>query len=374
MKIKRNAPCPCGSGKKYKKCCIDKETPHSHHNSNCEHGDDLVSSGYFVKKQINSPEYIHPYVVSKFIEPSSRTSQELFELRPELRERSKMMWYPSKVRSMKTEEIIEQLKLRGAQYSEAEFIKESEKQISAWGLAKKLWLKQIESWDQDISDFVGLASCILWEKLFNEGLIEKFSIEMLDDLMQEGYQNKKNCKSSADCWLHFWSLLERQFNLSAISSIDELDEVLKGTQSVFNWSGDMEMSLLNASINNENYAKKAIHYFEGFLAYFGEKGNRCTGNYKLALAECYCRISEYDKGKELMINLINEDPTRVQGYIGLEQVLSFQENSNSQDILKERLNILKKANDFPVVDGHDYDLIVRIEDLEEDLIKSTSSC
>ena len=25
MKIGRNEPCPCGSGKKYKKCCIDKE-------------------------------------------------------------------------------------------------------------------------------------------------------------------------------------------------------------------------------------------------------------------------------------------------------------------------------------------------------------
>ena len=24
MKIGRNAPCPCGSGKKYKKCCLDK--------------------------------------------------------------------------------------------------------------------------------------------------------------------------------------------------------------------------------------------------------------------------------------------------------------------------------------------------------------
>jgi uncharacterized protein YecA (UPF0149 family) len=22
---KRNAPCPCGSGKKYKKCCLNKE-------------------------------------------------------------------------------------------------------------------------------------------------------------------------------------------------------------------------------------------------------------------------------------------------------------------------------------------------------------
>ena len=24
MKIGRNKPCPCGSGKKYKKCCLDK--------------------------------------------------------------------------------------------------------------------------------------------------------------------------------------------------------------------------------------------------------------------------------------------------------------------------------------------------------------
>ena len=24
-KIGRNAPCPCGSGKKYKKCCMNKE-------------------------------------------------------------------------------------------------------------------------------------------------------------------------------------------------------------------------------------------------------------------------------------------------------------------------------------------------------------
>jgi len=26
-KVGRNSPCPCGSGKKYKKCCIDKNKP-----------------------------------------------------------------------------------------------------------------------------------------------------------------------------------------------------------------------------------------------------------------------------------------------------------------------------------------------------------
>ena len=27
MKINRNDPCPCGSGKKYKKCCVNKKEP-----------------------------------------------------------------------------------------------------------------------------------------------------------------------------------------------------------------------------------------------------------------------------------------------------------------------------------------------------------
>lgn len=27
MKIGRNTPCPCGSGQKYKKCCLDKSAP-----------------------------------------------------------------------------------------------------------------------------------------------------------------------------------------------------------------------------------------------------------------------------------------------------------------------------------------------------------
>ncbi len=29
MKIGRNAPCPCGSGKKYKNCCLNKEASSS---------------------------------------------------------------------------------------------------------------------------------------------------------------------------------------------------------------------------------------------------------------------------------------------------------------------------------------------------------
>lgn len=41
IKIGRNAPCPCGSGKKYKKCCIDK--PESLLNDMLSEGKNILS-------------------------------------------------------------------------------------------------------------------------------------------------------------------------------------------------------------------------------------------------------------------------------------------------------------------------------------------
>ena len=42
-KISRNAPCPCGSGKKYKKCCLDKDQAASRHKDHIP-----GSAGYFM--------------------------------------------------------------------------------------------------------------------------------------------------------------------------------------------------------------------------------------------------------------------------------------------------------------------------------------
>jgi len=42
-KISRNAPCPCGSGKKYKKCCLDKDQAASRHKEQIPE-----SAGYFM--------------------------------------------------------------------------------------------------------------------------------------------------------------------------------------------------------------------------------------------------------------------------------------------------------------------------------------
>ncbi len=44
-KIGRNDPCPCGSGQKYKKCCMTKNTPKSPITWTDQEGTHVVSEG-----------------------------------------------------------------------------------------------------------------------------------------------------------------------------------------------------------------------------------------------------------------------------------------------------------------------------------------
>jgi len=71
MKIGRNAPCPCGSGKKYKKCCLakDQQTGKSHQNN-----DDFIQPPpYGADGEMgDSGIRIRPYVIAKMVDPSEK--------------------------------------------------------------------------------------------------------------------------------------------------------------------------------------------------------------------------------------------------------------------------------------------------------------
>lgn len=58
MKIGRNQPCPCGSGKKYKKCCLNKETPQK---------EDQTGKHYFQFKGEKAEGIVHDLSVKSFL-------------------------------------------------------------------------------------------------------------------------------------------------------------------------------------------------------------------------------------------------------------------------------------------------------------------
>jgi hypothetical protein len=130
MKIGRNAPCPCGSGKKYKKCCLndDQETKrmHSDHNGFNQRTPRVISHTI---PQEASEIRIQPYMLAKMCEPKEKHVQEIFLRHPELKEKD--MISVSQMRSLSAEQLIEKLLKKAVRYDEEQFLVMCEKENSA---------------------------------------------------------------------------------------------------------------------------------------------------------------------------------------------------------------------------------------------------
>ena len=362
MKIGRNAPCPCGSGKKYKKCCLakDQQTGRSHQNN-----DDLIQPTPHGAdgKMGDSGIRIRPYVVAKMCDPTEKHVQDFLASHPELDGKSLITL--SHFRTLSTEQLIKQLSEQGINYNQDQFIAMCEKKDSAWDVADALWPKQAISRNADVSDIVGLSGCILWKRLYDEEKMTKVSVEMLDDWMQDGYkESEKDIFKGCRIWLKVWETFKNDYDL-ANRSIEEIDYQFIGTQSFFNWCQDFEMHLINASLTSKEYAKFGIDYLSEFLTYFADEDDSLVNNFKQALGECYCRSGDQEAGEKVSRELIQQYPNRMVGYISMEMALLIREKNGQSGTYEKRLKILEEAKKYPVIDGKDYDLDSRISDLKQ---------
>ena len=366
MKIGRNAPCPCGSGKKYKKCCLNKdqqaEGMHSDHKGFIqqpprETGQKIPTKASGIR--------IRPYMLAKMCDPTEKHVQEIFLRRPELKEKNSIS--VSQMRSLPTEQLIEKLSERGVRYDQEQFLGMCEIKDSAWDVAEMLWPKQLKSLKKDVSDVAGLAACMLWQRLYDEKKLTKVSIEMLDDWMQKGYkQLAKDHFEACRIWMRVWETFKTVYDLDN-RSIDEIDAQFNGSQSFFNWCQDFEMELINASIDSKEFAEIGVAYLNEFLSFFVDEDALLVNQFKSSLGECYCRSGDQVAGEKVMRELIRQYPDRMVGYIGMEMALSIRKMDDEALALEERLKILEEAKQFPVIDGKDFDLDRRIVDLKKEI-------
>jgi hypothetical protein len=359
-KIGRNAPCPCGSGKKYKKCCLEKEkkSVSGTRNESSKNSTSLGQAG-----RADAQLSIRPYVLSKFCEPDGYLMQTMAQEEPHMREKVTVIWVPSRVRALSTEKIIAELANRGIPYDEQRFLKTTQSMSSAWDVAETLWQEQMEMNTKDVSDFCGLVACILWERLYEAGKIQKVSFEMLDDLIEEGYEFFTDSpQKTCDIWLRGWACVKTLFHIPG-KTIDEMDDQFNGGQSLLNLCTDMEMSFINASTNNRDTAHKGIRFLEEFLLDFPDEDDLLLGSFRVTLAELYCRVGDQEAGEQLMREEIEGFPSRARGYVGMEIALSYRTRNGRPPAYAEQLQILEKARQNRVVDGDEYDLNLRIRDL-----------
>jgi hypothetical protein len=121
-------------------------------------------------------------------------------------------------------------------------------------------LDKLELGDDMTGDWVWISLVALWQRWWPD----RPGLELLDDKIQAGYDQdpENNTHAAAVTWLNAWSDVLRLANAARISSIEEFDDRFPMTQSLFNWSQDLEMALEDAGRDNREMQQARIGFCE----------------------------------------------------------------------------------------------------------------
>jgi len=356
-RIARNAPCPCGSGKKYKKCCLAKDEAASQ---------EVGQAASAVKGEDRSPVPVgtgkgpHPYVVAKWCDDPVLLNKALFERGRRGTGKMRFLWTPRKLGAMSTEEIEERLRDLGVDPERERFLELAQDYTSAWALSE-VWRRQIPGGrlDKAADDFLGIAACELWKR----HCPERPSIEMLDDWMQEGYEQleKHGPAQACDRWLELWRVLRERLTPS-MRSTDDAEGLIAGTQYIFDWTQDFTDALHNASIDDLQYAELGIEFFRQALEKLPDEHSSNRRLFRTEKAFLHYRRGQDEEGERILLELIEQEPDMAAGYVCLSDELSAHIPGETQPRdLDRAIRLLEEALERPVSDAEDWDVERRLE-------------
>ncbi|MEI3614116.1 YecA family protein [Pseudogracilibacillus sp. SO30301A] len=264
VKIGRNDKCHCGSGKKYKKCCLDKDA------------------------QLNINQVVHNPV-------------------------TRWLTY-EEVNAMSTDEIVYKLGEVGISFNREEFLEDMKKFYSAEEISDNWFQHNTVTVKGRNEDFPWMAAWILWERLAPSNHL---SMEQMSDLSDRGfgYLAKNDPVSACDAWLKVWEVIKDRSE-SEFQTLDHLDEHYEGSFYIRDFCQDLEMELHNAGLNNPAYFEKRIVYCREFCDIFPKEDEQIIHNMRRAIAASYKELGEHMKADFEFEKLVKDFPNNPWGYIG----------------------------------------------------------
>jgi len=227
-------------------------------------------------------------------------------------ESSGKRWDLGEVRLMTTDGIIDKLASLNVPFDQTHFLRDARNHYSAEALGDA-WLRRHECTATGFDkDFVWMAAIVLWERLAPDIV----NVEMIDDEMQRGYALLEGGETSKACdlWLHVWELIKQKLT-SKMTTVDLLDEIFSGTQSLSNWCDDFETELWNAGLKNPEYLRKRIRYCQESYTQFRDEDELTLGNFYRAEAESYWHLGEIETAQKKFKDLTDRYPNYAWGYI-----------------------------------------------------------
>jgi tetratricopeptide (TPR) repeat protein len=161
-------------------------------------------------------------------------------------------------------------------------------------------------------DWIWICLVSLWERWWPD----KVCLELVDDKVQAGYDEREHNESACASWLGAWSDVLRLCDATGIRSIEEFDDRFPMTQSLYNWSQDLEDALWNGGLRDREMLLARIAVCEEALRRFPGEDQLMTENRRRALAESYFEMGETEKAEGLFRSWLAADPRWGFGWIG----------------------------------------------------------
>ena len=356
-KIGRNEQCPCGSGKKYKKCCLNN--------------DDIWQPTMIFDDNerpqlaplLSDPEIsreFHPYSICKIIEkPSSDilaglSKSDLIKL--------KNKWTIPKIAKLKTETIVKRLNKLGIDACPSAFKPLTKNRTSAWSIGE-VWLTEIiEPPKGNDEDFMFLAACELWKRYYPENPSE----EMVDDWVSEGYDLQdagRNIEAIAT-WLKVWEHINARLE-PHMRTFGSVASIFRISQMFFNWIQDFEMSLTNITRTNSKYAEIGTLIICKIVEQFDKEDIDTMLNIHCDLGKVLFMSGQREESEAVFQEIIKKNPQYPHGYVSFSDELS--DSDNLQQDLPQAISLLEQALAYPVEDPAGWDIECRLTDLRAEL-------
>ena len=175
-------------------------------------------------------------------------------------------------------------------------------------------VKKLKLADDMMADWIWISLCALWQRWWPD----RPCLELLDDRMQAGYDQdaENDTHAAAVIWLEAWSDVLRLCDATGISSIEEFDDRFPLTQSLYNWSQDLEMALENAGRDDGEMRQALIEFGEESLRRFPGEDQLTIENRRRALGGAYFDAGMSEKAGELFRSWLDADPAWGWGWIG----------------------------------------------------------
>ena len=307
-KIGRNELCPCGSGKKYKKCCLGKPNPNPNRR--------LIS-----------------------------------------RHLAKLLTY-EEVDEMSTEDIVQRLESMGIRFDKDAFLQGAQEYYSAEQLSEE-WFETFDVTAKGREeDFPWFAAWVLWERLAPSS---NMPMERIDDMVEEGYQclSTGDVTRACDIWLAAWEAIKYRCKQGP-NDLHLLDRQYCGAFFVSNLVQDLEIELRNAGLKDSAYFQKRIDYCNEFLRLFPGASELIIHNMRRAIAESYASLGDYERCDSEFERLVQDYPTNPWGYIGWGDIYFLDSKCDcdkARRLYTKALAISKGESDIAAAQG-------RLEDMD----------